>query len=410
MGSNTEQSNTEQSRAEHRVVVVGAGYAGILAANRIRASLTPAEAGRVRVTIVNRTAEFVERVRLHEVAAGVRQSAGLPLRDVLHEDIEVVIGTVLHIDASARTLSIAAPDGTTIEPYDTMIYAVGSMAALGVPGAGEHAHPLGNAEGAASARRAIDAGPERQRIVVVGGGATGVEAAAEIAEQHPAARVTLLSRGAVLGHLPAASRRHVLRTLARLGVTIRSGTASRVLADAVELADRTRLPSDVTIWTASFAVPDLARRSGLPVDGIGRLLVDEELRVPDHPEILGAGDAVHPPSSVGAHLRMGCAIAMPIGAHAADNVLALLRGESLTPLDVGFGAQCLSLGRKTGLIQVLTTADTPVAVRLTGRPAALVKEFVCAVLATGSVRRERRHPGSLLLPSGPKRMPADTRA
>ena len=89
----------------------------------------------------------------------------------------------------------------------------------------------------------------------------------------------MLSRGPVLGHLPAASRRYVVRSLTRLGVTVRQGDGvGRVLDGAVELADGTRLPSDVTVWTASFAVPDLARRSGLPVDSIGRLLVDEQLR------------------------------------------------------------------------------------------------------------------------------------
>jgi NADH dehydrogenase len=403
-------TNTDQVTTAHRVVVVGAGYAGVLAANRIRASLTAPEAGRVRVTMVNRTPEFIERVRLHEVAAGVRPSAALPLGQVLHEGVEVVVGTVLRIDAPARTLSVATPDGVTTEGYDSLIYAVGSMAALGAPGVEDHAHLLGDADGAESARRAIDVGPVHQRIVVVGGGATGVEAAAEIAERHPAARVTLLSRGPLLGHLPTASRKHVLRSLGRLGVTTTTGSVSRVLADAVELADGTRVPSDVTVWTASFAVPDLARRSGLPVDGIGRLLVDETLRVPEHPEILGAGDAVRPPASVGAHLRMGCAIAMPLGGHAADTVLALLRGGPVAPLDVGFGVQCISIGRKEGIIQLLTKADRPLAVRLTGRPAALVKEFVCAVLATGSVRRERRHPGSLMLPSGPKRMPVDARS
>ena len=398
------------TESTHRVVVVGAGYAGILAANRIQASLTAAETRRVRVTMVNPTAEFIERVRLHEVAAGSRATAAVPLGDVLHERVEVLVGTVRQIDAPGRTLSVVTPTGETAERYDTLIYAVGSQAALGVPGAGEFAHLLGNADGAQAARRALDAGEADQRIVVVGGGATGVEAATEFAEQHPAARVTLLSRGPVLGPLPAASRRYVVRSLTRLGVTVRQGDGvGRVLDGAVELADGTRLPSDVTVWTASFAVPDLARRSGLAVDSIGRLLVDEQLRVPAFPEIFGAGDAVHPPASVGSHLRMGCAIAMPIGGHAADNVLAVLRAQAPTPLDVGFGAQCISLGRKDGIIQLLTRADQPVGVRLTGRPGAWVKEFVCAVVATGSVRRERTHPRSLLLPSGPKRMPVDTR-
>ncbi|ASD21766.1 hypothetical protein B7495_06370 [Cryobacterium sp. LW097] len=398
------------TRSEHRVVVIGAGYAGILAANRVQASLTAAEGRRVRVAMVNPRTDFIERVRLHEVAAGVRTSAAIPLDDMLHDRIEIVLGTVLRIDAPARVLSVATSGGITSEPYDTLVYAVGSTAALGVPGADEFAHLLSNADGAETARLALATGPDGQRIVVVGGGATGVEAAAEFAEQHPTASVTLVSRGAVLAHLPAASRKSVLRSLNRLGVNVMEGSgASRVQADAVELLDGTLLPSDVTVWTASFAVPDLARRSGLDVDPIGRLLVDEELRALAYPEIFGAGDAVHPPSSVGSHLRMGCAIAMPLGGHAADNVLAVLRGGSLTKLDVGFSAQCISIGRKRAIIQLLTKADRPRAIRITGRAGALVKEFVCAYLATGSPRRERTRPGSLMLASGPKRMPVDLR-
>ena len=324
--------------------------------------------------------------------------------------IEVVVGTVLQIDPSARVLSVATSSGVTSESYDTLVYSVGSMAALGAPGAEDFAHLLSNADGAETARIAIAAGPDNQRIVVVGGGATGVEAAAEFAEQYPDASVTLVSRGAVLGHLPAASRRSVARSLTQLGVVVLEWSGvSRVHLDAVELSDGTRVPSDATVWTASFAVPDLAGRSGLGVDAIGRLVVDEELRTPAYPEIFGAGDAVHPPSSVGSHLRMGCAIAMPIGGHAADNVLAVLRGEALTKLDVGFGAQCISIGRKMGIIQLLTKADKPRAMRITGRAGAMVEEYVCTFIATGSPRRERTRPGSLNLPSGPKRMPVDLR-
>jgi len=398
------------TRVEHRIVVIGAGYAGILAANRVQASLTPHEGRRVRVTVVNPLPDFIERVRLHEVAAGVRASAAIPLDEMLHARVRVVLGTVRRIDPSARALSIITRAGVVDEAYDTLLYAVGSNAALGAPGVAEFAHLLSDVTGAESARVAIVTGSLDQRIVVVGGGATGVEAAAEFAEQHPSASVTLVSRGAVLGHLPVASRRSVARSLAKLGVTVLEGSeVGRVHADAVELTDGTRLSSDVTVWTASFAVPDLARRSGLAVDSIGRLLVDEKLRTPAHPEIFGAGDAVHPPSSVGSHLRMGCAIAMPVGGHAADNVLAVLRGDALTNLDVGFGAQCISIGRKMGIIQLLTKADEPRAMRITGRAGAMVKEFVCTVIATGSPRRERTRPGSLNVPSGPKRMPVDHR-
>jgi len=405
------------TQSEHTVVVIGAGYAGVIAANRVQASLTPDEARRVRVVMVNSSPDFIERVRLHEVAAGTRATAAIPLADMLHGRVDVIVGTVLEIDAPAREVAIErrvsfeAGGDVTRERYDSLVYAVGSVAALGVPGVAEFAHALGDPGGAETARAAISAGASDRRIVVVGGGATGVEAAAEFAEQHPAASVTLVSRGAVLGHLPAASRRSVARSLEKLGVEIVEGAAvTRVHPVAVELADGTLIGSDVTVWTASFAVPDLARRSGLEVDAIGRLVVDETLRTPAYPEIFGAGDAVRPPSSVGAHLRMGCAIAMPIGGHAADNLLASLRRTELAPLDVGYAAQCISIGRKGGLIQLLDPADVPRPLRITGRPAALVKEFVCAVLATGSTRRERTRPGSLMQPAGPKRMPVDTRA
>jgi len=391
------------THSDHTVVVLGAGYAGILAANRVQASLTPEERRRVRVVMVNPTGDFIERVRLHEVAAGVRETAAIPLREMLHELIEVSLGTVRHIDAPARLISVETSAGERVESYDTLIYSVGSMAAVGVPGVQEFAHLLSNADGAESARMRIAGGRRDQRIVVVGGGATGVEAAAEIAEQHPAASVTLVSRGPLLEHLPAASRRSVARSLHEFGITVVEGRGVvRVLADTVDLSGGTRIPSDVTVWAASFAVPDLARRSGLAVDSIGRLLVDEELRTTRYPEIFGAGDAVRPPASVGSHLRMSCAVAMPLGAHAADNVLALLRDQEPTWLSVGFGAQCISIGRRRGLIQLVDKADQPRPVRITGWAGAMVKEFVCAVIATGSPRRERGRPGSLMVPSGPR--------
>jgi NADH dehydrogenase len=392
---------------ESTVTVIGAGYAGIVAANRVQASLTPGERGRVRVVVINATGDFVERVRLHELAAGARDSVTIPLAEMLHPDVEVVVGRVVAIDADARRLTIESASGVATRQYSTLVYAVGSVSALGAPGAEEFAHLLGNPDGAETARVALAAGRPDQRVVVVGGGATGVEAAAEFAEQYPAASVTLLSRGGVLGNLGVGARRGVLRSLARLGVhVVEQASVARVLADGVSLEGGEVLPSDVTVWAASFAVPDLARTSGLPVDTIGRLLVDERLRVVGHPEIFGAGDAVRPPDSVGAHLRMGCAIAMPIGAHAADNVLAALRGGPLARLDVGFAAQCISIGRREGVIQLLTRADRPTALRITGRAGAWVKEWVCTVLATGAPRREREKPGSLLMIKGPRNLPS----
>jgi NADH dehydrogenase FAD-containing subunit len=231
---------------------------------------------------------------------------------MLHHDIDLVVGDVVGIDPDKKLVDIATKTGPHVEGYDTLIYAVGSVAAIGVPGAEEFAYLLANPDGAQAAHDRIANIQPGQKVVVVGGGATGVEAAAEIAEQHPDAQVALLCADNLLGFMPARARASISRTLARLGVQVHEhARVARVLEHAVELADRTPVPSDVTVWAASFSVPQLAATSGLPVDEIGRLRVDEYLRSIDYPDIIGAGDAVRPPASVGAHLRMSCAMALP---------------------------------------------------------------------------------------------------
>ena len=267
----------------------------------------------------------------------------------------------------------------------------------------EHAYLLSNPDGALAAREVIGRGVAGQRVVVVGGGATGVEAAAEIAEQRPQARVTLLSAGPILPGLPPSASP---RSAPHLPGSVWScGTMpgwTRVLADGIALEGGEIVPSEVTVWAASFSVPQLARMSGLAVDELGRLLVDEYLQCPDYPDIIGAGDAVRPPASVGAHLRMGCAVAIPIGGHAADTALARLRGTAPRPLDVGFLIQCISLGRKKGYIQLVRADDTPRRFHLAGRLGAFVKERVCRMVISGP-RREASKPGSYFSPAGPHR-------
>jgi NADH dehydrogenase FAD-containing subunit len=238
--------------------------------------------------------------------------------------------------------------------------------------------------------------------VVVGGGATGVETAAEIAEQRPQAGVTLVSAGPILPQLPPAARSSIGATLDRLGVHVRDhAPVTRVLADGIELEGGEFLASEVTVWAASFSVPQLARTSGLAVDEMGRLRVDEYLQGLDYPDIIGAGDAVRPPASVGAHLRMGCAIAIPLGGQAADTAIARLRGTPPRPLDVGFLIQCISLGRQAGYIQLVRADDTPRRFHLAGRIGAVVKERVCRMVISGP-RKEATKPGSYLSPGGPR--------
>ncbi|MCO8276876.1 FAD-dependent oxidoreductase [Actinoplanes sp. TRM 88003] len=384
------------------IVVVGAGYAGVIATNRLLASLTEAEVRRVRLTVINPTDQFVERIRFHELAAGTRRSAFVPLTELLHQAAQLLVGRVEVIDPDARTVHVSRPGRTEIVmPWDHLIYAVGSTAATTIPGSREHGFLLGDLDGAESAAAAVRGAGPGARIVVIGGGFTGVEAAGEIAEQHPGASVVLMCAGTLVPAMRAAARRSLTRSLNKLGVQIQEQQpVARIEPGQVVLADGRIEKADVCIVAASFTVPDLARTSGLAVAADGRMRVDTGLRSLDTPGIVGAGDAIVMSGPAGEHLRMGCAIALPLGGKAAETVLAQIRGQEPEPVSIGFQAQCISLGRKRGYIQLVHADDRPRPLHIGGRLGARVKESVCK-MSVSLPAKERTKPGAYPTPKGP---------
>ena len=395
------------SRASDRsssidVVVVGAGYAGVIAANRILSSRTTAERQTVRVSVINPRKEFVQRIRLHQVAAGTAATASFPLKDILHEEVKLVAGTAVQIDPDARLVDFERDGVTKPIRYDMLVYAVGSQAAVAVPGVRQHALPLSSQDEANRARQAIAGLAAGTRVVVVGGGATGIEMATELAERRPELALTLLTSGAIMTNLSDAGQRNVRRVMDKLGITVIEGArVDAVASGRLDLAGGLHLPFDACLWTVGFTVPDLARRSGLATDDLGRLRLDATLTSIDSPHIVGAGDAIVLPVAVGGHLRMCCATAVPLGGHAADTVLARYRGTATKPVSVGYGGQCISLGRERGLLQLLHADDTPRRIVVPGRTGAWVKEQICRYAVT-MLRNERRRPGAWLGVAGPR--------
>ncbi|TVL90312.1 NAD(P)/FAD-dependent oxidoreductase [Streptomyces sp. SAJ15] len=348
------------------VVVIGGGYAGVMAANRLT------QRGDVTVTLINPRRSFVHRIRLHQLVGGT-DDAVVDYREVLGESVRLVVDTVTRIDAAGRSVALAS--GGTVD-YDYLVYAVGSGSAdPSVPGAAEFAYPIGTFEEAGRLRPVLDAAPATAAVTVVGAGPTGIETAAELAEQGRA--VTLVCGGVLGPYLHPRGRRSVARRLARLGVTVLDGPDTRVTAvtrDAVRLSGGRELPSAVTIWTVGFGVPDLAVRSGLSTDALGRLLTDETLTSVDDARIIAAGDSAAPS---GLPLRMSCQAAMPMGARAADTVLSRIAGEQPETLNQSFAAQCISLGRGDGIFQFANRSDVAVWFNIDGRMGAKLKEVVC---------------------------------
>ncbi|MCX4692345.1 NAD(P)/FAD-dependent oxidoreductase [Streptomyces sp. NBC_01408] len=367
------------------VVVIGGGYAGVMAANR----LTQRED--VTVTLINPRPDFVERIRLHQLVGG-SHDAVVDYRQVLAEGVDLVVDTVTRIDTAGRSVALAT--GGTVG-YDYLVYAVGSGSAdPRVPGAAEFAYPIADLEEAQRLRPVLDAAPATAAVTVVGGGPTGIETAAELAEQ---GRTVTLVCGEVLGpYLHPRGRRSVAKRLAGLGVTVLEGPDAKVTAvtrDAVRLGGGRELPSEVTIWTAGFGVPDLAARSGLSTDALGRLLTDETLTSVDDAHVVAAGDSAAPSDLP---LRMSCQAAMPLGARAADTVLSRMDGEQPSTLNQAFAGQCISLGRRGGIFQFAHKYDVALWFHIDGGLGAKLKEFVC----TGTVKHladEAGKPGSYRL-------------
>jgi NADH dehydrogenase len=388
---------TEVAPQKNHVVVIGGGYAGTLAANHLR------QRPDIDITLVNPRPVFVERIRLHQLVADTG-TATADYATLLGDGIRLVVDAVEAIEPAARRVLLSS--GAELN-YDYLIYAVGSTGVTPsiVPGFAEFAHSVADLESAQRLHFALTDLPLPAPVTVVGGGLTGIETASELAEQ---GRPVTLVCGPVLGpSLSKRGRHSVAKRLRRLGVNVLESVAvAEVRWDHVVLTDGVALPSAATVWTAGFAVPDLAARSGLRTDPMGRLLTDETLTSIDDHRIVAAGDAAAPS---GQPLRMSCQAAGPMGAQAANTVLSRIAGDAPAALSQAFVGQCISLGRSDATFQLARTDDTPVNMLLGGRAAASLKEAICKG-TLWAIRREAAKPGSYLWLKGGKRpapSPAD---
>ncbi|QNP76050.1 FAD-dependent oxidoreductase [Streptomyces roseirectus] len=337
-----------------QVVVVGAGYAGMLAANRVAKKVKGA-----RVTVVNPRPHFVERVRLHQRIAGTAEAAA-PLESMARDGVRVRVGTVEKIGDGSALLA----DGTVLT-YDYAFLAVGSTVRP-LPGT----IPVGVWEGAERARAALATLPPGGRVTVVGGGATGIETAAEIAESHPALRVRIVGPH-VADVFTGRARETARKGLERLGVEIVDDGVEAVADDGtVRLASGASLASDLALWAIVSGVPALAARSGLSVDADGRALVDACLRSVDDERLFVVGDCAAVPGA-----RFACALAGPQGAHAADTLARILAGRDPEAFSVRYLARAVTLGRHDAVGQLTERDDTLRPTRFTGRTAVVIKEL-----------------------------------
>ena len=382
-----------------RVVVVGGGYAGLFAARRASRG---AQRSGVEVTVVDPAPEWVERTRLHQIAAGDASVKRYPLSGLFRgTGVKILGGRVTEIDPGGGEVVVEIGMETQHLPFDRLVYALGSTTNADlVASAKKHAFVLDSTSTAEDLRGALvsaaaPSGFSVGRVAVVGGGLTGIETATEIAETYPGLSVALVTAGEIGGGLSARGREYLLKAMERFGVQLRERTrVEEVERGALRTADGGEIPADVVVWAAGFAVPDLARRSDLDTDGRGRVLVDASLRSVSHPNVFAAGDSAWPTEPVGSGpVRASAYTSTIMGAQAGANVARDLAGKPAKPLRFGYLQQAVSLGRRDGLVQFTDGNDKPFGWVVTGRTAARIKESVERFVVVGSLRLERLVPG-----------------
>lgn len=341
---------------KHRIVVLGAGYAGAYVAGNLARRLSPKD---TKITVVNAVPDFVQRMRLHQLAAG-REIEAPKLADVFaHTGIRLRLARVAAVHPERQVVVVADAGGGELG-YDTLVYALGSHGAdCGVPGVAEHAFDVAARPSALRLRERLDSLGGRGEggsgsVVVVGDGLTGIETATEIAEARPGLSVALIARGELGARLSAGARGHLRQACDRLGITVLEHTSvEAVEATRVLCADGTALASDATVWTAGFAVDTIAAAGGLEVTQNGQIIVDRTMRSVSHPNVYAIGDSAYAIGDNGRPLPMSCASAGYTGRQAIEAIAGRLTGRKIANTKLVYTYNHISLGRRDGILQTV---------------------------------------------------------
>jgi NADH:ubiquinone reductase (H+-translocating) len=391
-----DQAGPADTAGELRIVVVGAGFAGLNAIDELAKLTSPRRRGRsglagarVRVTLIDRNSYSTFQPLLYQVA-----TAGLTSADVAYPAWTAVRkaqagflkGEVTGVDTDLRQLLFR--DGSVLG-YDCLILAPGVSAAFfGVPGAAEHAYSLYTRRDAIDLRDQLMNELERRSVVgdtrplnitVVGGGATGVELAGTVAElrnialpssfplvQRDRVHIRLIELGPeLLAPFAKPLRGYARAQLIDRGVEVLLGTkigrvsAGKVLiaGDGQDDANARELASDVTVWAAGVAAPEWIAKLGLPTGRGGRVRTGPDLRVVGQDRIFAAGDiAVNDEDP----LPQLAQPAIQQGRHAANQIIRQLAGRPTQPFRYRDRGMMATIGHRSAVVEL------PRRIRFTG--------------------------------------------
>lgn len=379
------------------VVIVGAGFGGLEAAKKLGKES-------VRVTVIDRTNHHLFQPLLYQVATAALSPADIaaPIRGILNDftNTEVLLAEVKSVNVAAKTVNI----GDREIAYDYLILATGSRHSYFGHDEWEKLAPgLKSLEDVVEIRRRLllafeyaekmtdeAAKAAAMTFVVIGGGPTGVEMAGAIAEiarytlakdfRHidpTNARVVLVEGDQrVLSSFPEDLSVSAMEQLKQLGVEVRTGVHAKNLTEAGVEVGEEFIPCRLKIWAAGNAASFVGKTMGVPVDKAGRVIVNDDLTIPGHPEVQVIGDLANFTHQTGKPLPGVSPVAMQQGRHAARNIVAMSDGRKPQRFRYWDKGSMATIGRNKAV------ADLNY-VHLSGLPAWLVWLFVHIVFLVG---------------------------
>ncbi|MBH1493738.1 NAD(P)/FAD-dependent oxidoreductase [Stenotrophomonas maltophilia] len=363
-----------RERVPH-LVVVGGGFAGLWATRALARE-------RIRITLVDRRNHHLFQPLLYQVATAGLSAPDIaaPLRHILghQRNVEVRLGEVVTIDKQARQIRMA--DSSTLD-YDSLLLATGATHAyFGNDQWADDAPGLKTLDDAIALRRKLllaferaEAEPDPAKkaawlsFAVVGGGPTGVELAGTLAEiarhtlrnefRHidPAsAKVRLVEAGPrVLSSFPEVLSLKARRQLEKLGVEVLTGTpVSDIDSQGFKLGDQF-VPARTVVWAAGVAASPLARTLDVPLDRAGRVQVQPDLTLPDHPELFVAGDLAALNQANGKPVPGVAPAAKQMGKYVAEVIRARLHNKPAPgPFKYADFGNLATIGRMAAIVHL----------------------------------------------------------
>ncbi|MFK3939154.1 NAD(P)/FAD-dependent oxidoreductase [Alkalihalobacillus sp. NPDC078783] len=370
------------------IVILGAGYGGLLAALTVRNYYSESQA---KVTVVNQTGTHQIITELHRLAAGniAEDAVAMPLEKLFKgKAIDLKIATVNSFSVDNKEVSLS--DGSTLS-YDALVVGLGSKTAyFGIPGLEENSMVL---KSAAEANQVFNQIQDRIReyaktkneadatIVIGGGGLTGVELVGELADTLPAfarslgvdphdIKLKLVEAGPkILPVLPDHLIERATKSLEKRGVEFLTGLpVTNVEGNVIDLKDGQKIVANTFVWTGGVQGNPLVGESGLEVNR-GRATVTEGLQSTSHEDVFVVGDSAVYFSPDGRPYPPTAQIAWQMGELVGYNLYAYLEGKTCAPFSPIDSGTLASLGRKDAVATIGQNA-TP----LKGMPASLMKE------------------------------------